>query len=268
MPPTKWEYRDQQCPPPEKVRSAAHPVGHCSAGQPNCEPTKEEMSSSKKRALEPESPTYVVLVDGKRLFYCSAMYRLQEALKMVDGLVNEDWVKEIVAIELSDPRNIWFRSGVQKNPRLRTYCSADGVLAIGLRNTMDVYDQRSLESLFASRLPVGVSDPFDSGSKLRFLGAHEKDLEGAYDGVDVDLDRMVAQGKVCAIPDGNLEVKSHLKVYFPIPEGMPACLGLKELWHSEECKLPDMHDIRKALKEKEKGVLVKRSAKGGKARAR
>lgn len=227
------------------------------------------MSSSKKRAVESESedtPAYVVLVDGKKLFYSSAMYRLQEALKMVGGLVNEGWIKEFVEVELSDPRNAEFRSGVQKNPRLRTYCSADGVLTIGLRNTMDVYDRSSLESLFASRLQNGVSDPFDTDSKMLFLGAHEKDLEGAYDGVDVDLDRMVAQGKVCAIPDCSAAAKkegkrekSHLNVYFPVPEGMPACLGLRELWHSEECKHLDMHDIRKALKEK--GLFVKRSAK-------
>jgi len=208
------------------------------------------MSLSKKQAVGDEHVAAACAVpsvkmwSGEWVMYGVAMLRLYEALEMVDFLIDGDWIKEFVGIDLDDPDNAHIHEGIKTNPNLRVVCDESGYIRVGLRNTLDVYNQNSLRSLFGSRLEGGEVRLVDGSTAL---GAHEDDLKNAYRGVEVDLDRMVARGEVCVVPDRETKSK---RVFFPAPEGMAAASQLIELWHSKESELPHMVDVRKALKEK------------------
>lgn len=173
---------------------------------------------------------YMYMADGT-FFSMTTLCAIHELLKAHPQGVSADLFKEVVGADLRDPRNETFLN-VLKSNHLVNVCNHSGGIHLTRRHAFEVHDNLSLRSLVTSDLPRGLAGERDkSGSFGKCVGVKLSDLDETYSGVQKDLDDMVINRELVAMPcDGS---KGEL-VYFSNPGGVRGSQFLQGMWRSVE----------------------------------
>lgn len=205
----------------------------------------EELSDPDDEDLWEDAPKrqksdIVYKVDGSTTSRCQALYSIFGTLNRMNGYpnVSECVVSQYTGIPLDDNRNSDLRSDLYNNPGL-TVTEEDGTMLVRKVAPMQVENKADLCDLFKNRIPNGQ---VTTKNGLSALGVCEKDLEGAYGGIERDIDGMISNGEIVSISDHS---RAGLNVYFPGVRGVAASPALKDMWNS--VKVPEEKDLRAEL---------------------
>lgn len=151
--------------------------------------------------------------------------------------------KRDLNIDLTDPRNAMLLRSLSSNPEISVTKDASGGPIVARRHELGITNAASLHHLFNYRLKDGLPMP---GSKLARFCVTEKELNGSFPGVEVELDDMVSSGMVARIIS-NKAARSAQKeaVYFPAPPGVQAPSDLRNMW--DETNVPRDFELEKYL---------------------
>tara|TARA_B100001057_G_scaffold483476_2_gene560300 strand:- start:530 stop:1384 length:855 start_codon:yes stop_codon:yes gene_type:complete len=184
-----------------------------------------------------------VKVDGT-ICKDNPLFTIHEYLASNDDYCPFSWqsLKRDLGIDLTDPRNACLLHSLSNNPVVRVTQDESGAPMVARKHELEVTSSSSLHHLFDVRLPRGL--PME-GSNMTALSVTESELSGAFRGIEVHMDDLIANGKVECIMSTKPGTNREQCVFFPKPPGVQAPDFLRELWHGT--KLPCEADIKKEL---------------------
>ena len=171
-------------------------------------------------------PPLVHCTDGTALIFPRAVHRLLALLEDHQGYrpMQASYVRKHARIDLHDRRNVWFADRLRYHNRIIVHdgeAAAHGAppsIRIQLKPPLGVTCSEDLRSLF---------DNLGGQADFCIRGA---DLQGAYRGVERDLDALIVEGSAIQVP-----VETQTKVVGGVfarrPVGQPASKDLRDLWH-------------------------------------
>lgn len=196
------------------------------SGEDEVEQAAQEEAARQHRLKEAQTVHSVHRTNGSALVYGAAILAIKDVLDdhPPDTAVSHTTLKQYARIDLDDPANARFLEALQRHTLFRL----DAVhKTVRLLSPLGVTNAQELASLFETRLANGVS---------------EKELAGAYDGVEMDLDALVATGRVCdVVNDRGTE-----RMYYRRPPGLRMDDAMVRLWKSIQLP-PTREDLVKQL---------------------
>jgi hypothetical protein len=184
-----------------------------------------------------------VKVDGT-ICKDNPLFSIHEYLASNDDYRPFSWqsFKRDLGIDLTDPRNAPLLNSLSNNPIVRVTQDASGAPMVARKHELGVTSIQSLHHLFDVRLPSGL--PMD-GTDATVLSVTGSQLSGAFRGIDVHMDDMVANGNAECIMSKKPGTNREECVFFPSPPGAQATDFLRDMWNS--IKLPCHAEVQKQL---------------------
>ena len=213
------------------MKSAAHALAAASAAPAPKKKTQRviasqdrlQLAKAKKLAEEGEPEPEVQLdlhrVDGSAVDFASAVEDIQAFLRHHAADASLDDVRRGVGIDLQQPGLL---GALRNNPRIESIALATGE-RLRFQPAYGVRNRASLAHMLSRAFP-------GSGEAESVLRS-ELTPEETYDGVDVDVDELLAQGR-CVRVDCT-DKKSHdFALFAPLP-GRPVSAEVRAMWKAE-----------------------------------
>lgn len=175
------------------------------------------------------------------------LFSIHEYLASNDDYSAVSWqqFKRDIGIDLTDPRNSDLLDSLSRNPVIKVTWDASGAPILACQQELGVKCSQDLRHLFESRLPRGLPT---AGRNTTALGVTEDQLAGAFPGVEMEVDDMVASGRVACVVSKKPGTNREGRVFFPSPPGVQAPAFLRDMWN--DTKLPCESNVKSYLLQK------------------
>lgn len=197
--------------------------------------TRDKRAMQKARqieeAAEGEAPQPQLVVqrhDGTSVDYASAVEDIQIFLRHHGSEATLDEVGQGVGIDL---HQLGLLDALRHNPRIE---------AIGLSTGERLKYQPPFGVRNRSSLAHMLSRAFPGSGEAEAVLRSELNAEETYDGVDVDVDELLAQGRCVRVDKSDKKAREF--VLFAAPAGRPASEEVRELWKAE--RVPEGAGLR------------------------
>ena len=199
--------------------------------------TRDKQAAAKARRQEEEGDPYVeeqLIVqreDGVAVDFATAVEDIQIYLQQHGSEATLDQVRENTGFDLHQPGLL---EALRRNPRIETIALAAGerlkyAAPLGVRN------RGSLAHM--------LSRAFPGSGEAEAVGRAELNADETYEGVDVDVDELLAQNQCVRV--SRTEKRARDFVLFAPPAGRPLPEEIRELWHAEH--LPQGPALQEAV---------------------
>jgi len=196
--------------------------------------TREKNAKNKERKLamqanaagdvEVEQQIEVYREDGKKIHYSTAAENIQIFLQKHGSEANLEEVRKGVGIDLLQPGGLL--DALRVNPRIEAIGLATGEL-LKYRPPFGVRNRAALSHMLSRAMPGG------GGGETEAVLRSDLKAEETYDGVDADIDELLAQGRCVRIPVNDPNKRELSTVLFAMPAGRPVTQEVRELWKAE-----------------------------------
>ena len=201
--------------------------------------TREKNAKNKERKLamqanaagdvEVEQQIEVYREDGKKIHYSTAAENIQIFLQKHGSEANLEEVRKGVGIDLLQPTGLL--AALRVNPRIEAIGLATGEL-LKYRPPFGVRNRAALSHMLSRAMPGG------GGGETEAVLRSDLKAEETYDGVDADIDELLAQGRCVRIPVNDPNKRELSTVLFAMPAGRPVTQEVRELWVSATRRMP------------------------------